>query len=98
MTIQSKSRRDLIHLMVNRESISSEGFADLLDEIVQLEGCGWELGPDPENPERTILAFSALGDQSNLGRIKEEMNIPIVCETWSITIGIPPRVWDAYFQ
>lgn len=98
MSFQPASQRDLIHLMENRDKVSTEAFSQLLDEIVQLNGCGWELGPDPENPERAILAFSSLGNQTILERIREEMNLPITRNRWSVVIGIPPRIWDRYFQ
>lgn len=98
MSFQSASQRDLVHLMENREKVSSSAFSELLDEIVQLKGCGWELGPNPIDSNKTILAFSSLGDQANIDRISEEMDLPIVRDEWSAIVGIPPRIWDQYFQ
>ena len=98
MNFQRASQRDLVHLMDNREKASTEAFSELLDDIVRLNGCGWELGPDPDDSAKAILAFSSRGNQANVDRIREEMNLPINRSDWSVIVGIPPRIWDRYFQ
>ena len=98
MSFQPASQRDLVHLMENREKASTEAFSELLDEIVRLNGCGWELGPDPADITKDILAFSTLGDRANVDRIREEMDLPLTGDDWSVIIGIPPRIWDRYFE
>lgn len=98
MNVQAALRRDLIHLMENRERLSHEAFAELLNEIVPLDGNGWEMGPDPEDTQRTILSVSALGDQAKVRRIEQEFNLPIVTDHWSIIRGIPPMEWEQYFE
>lgn len=81
MTVTNPRRRDLIHLMKNQERLSREDFIRLLGDIVDLRGCGWELGPDPVQQSRMLLSFSVLGDPLNIERIREEMSLPIVDES-----------------
>ena len=98
MVHQPLSVRDLAHLMDNRARVGSEKFGELLDEIVKLDGCGWELGPDFASPASTALAFSALCERRTIDRLEEELGLPLFGGDWSVVIGVPPRHWERYFE
>ena len=98
MTFTPCSQRDLVHLMENRERLSLADFRSLLDEIADLQDSGWEMGPDPNDPSTTVLAFSIFAHETVLARITNQFALPISGNGWRVRAGIPPRDWERYFE
>lgn len=91
--------KNLRHLMLHREKLNIGGFRDLMTQILtQIPSVGWELGSDPNNPNRDILSLTTGGDLKELTKLNSFLSLPIETEDWDIIIGIPPRDWERCFE
>lgn len=91
--------KNLSHLMNHREQAGTEGFSELMGQILgQWSDIGWELGPDPVAPDIFRLSLSLWDVREMHMDPPLADQLPVKGEGWIIDAGIPPRDWEIYFE
>jgi hypothetical protein len=90
-----KLLNNLSHLMNHREQAGDEGFSELMAKILsRWPEVGWELGPDLIDPGIDRLSLSV----DDMPELRTNPSLPLQGEGWMISLGIPPRDWEIYFE
>jgi hypothetical protein len=91
--------KNLSHLMNYRKQIPAEGFTELINKILSgLPGIGWELGPDPIEPELDRLSLSVKHAPELLDNAAFAAGFPLHGDGWIADLGVPPREWEMFFR
>jgi hypothetical protein len=56
------------------------------------------MGPDPAIDQTTVLSLSLFNDSSVIEKLRTDLGLPICGEDWRVQVGIPPRMWEMYFE
>ncbi len=91
--------KNIRHLMINRDKLSSDSFNDLFGLIMSsFPDTGWELGPYPGNPAVDVLSLTSKQYLSFANEINGYLSLPIIEDDWVVVLGRPPRDWQLYFR
>lgn len=89
----------LAHLMNHRHEAGDDGFSELMEKILSpWPDVGWELGPDLVDPDIERLSLFLSGVLEPDAESSLAARLPLTEQGWIISLGIPPRDWDIYFE